>query len=197
MKAMSREFTLPEKILLSLLALILLGLVYYRFVDVPVRESIASANADAQMYQMQFDALQIREMKMRNLKAKHDELLANADGNLSRMESYNNSKQEINFLNALLADTLQYTISFSDVSRSGNQIRRNFTLQYQTKGYDAAQEILLKLCNGEMRCLVGDIRCTIDKDGKVTMNQTATFYETMVGGTPDAGLPADNASVKQ
>lgn len=196
MKAMSRDFTLREKILLVVLAAILLGLIYYQFVDRPVREAIVSYEADAQMYQTQIDVVQSRLMYLRGIRNRMDELEANAGGKLSYMASYNNSKDEVNFLNSLLADTLQYSITFSDVTRSGNQIRRNFTLQYQTKGYDAAQEIQLKLLKGHLRCLVGDIRCTIGSDRTVTINETATFYETMVGGTPDAGLPADKASVK-
>ena len=196
MKYMSRDFTLAEKILLVVLGLVLVGLVYYRFVDQPVREAIASSEADTEMYQMQIDALQGRLAKLSGIRDKLDELETNARGRLSYMASYNNSKQEIDFLNMILADTLQYSISFSDVTRRGDQIRRDFTLQYQIQGYDAAQDIMLKLCNGELRCMVGDIRCTIAQDGIVTINETATFYETMAGGVPDAGLPVDSASVK-
>ena len=195
MKFLSRDFTRTESILLILLGLILVGLFYYRFVDVPVRETIISSNADADMYQSQIDVIQQQVLKLQDIKKSMDEL--EAAGDLSYMASYNNSKAEITFLNDILKDTLQYSISFGEVSRAGNQIRRNFTLQYQTKGYNAAQNILMKLCDGEYRCLIGDVRCTIDNQNIVTMNQTATFYETMVGGTADAGLPQDGASVKQ
>ena len=113
------------------------------------------------------------------------------------MGSYNNSKAEVAFLNDILAQTENYSISFSDVTRNGEQIRRYFVLQYQTKNYAAAEEITRKLCEGEYRCLVGDVKCNVSTDGKVTINESATFYETMAGGTPDAGLPENNASVKQ
>jgi hypothetical protein len=34
----------------------------------------------------------------------------------------------------------------------------------------------------------------LENDGVVVVRQAATFYETMVGGTPDAGLPVDSAA---
>lgn len=34
-------------------------------------------------------------------------------------------------------------------------------------------------------------------DGQVAISATATFYETMVGGKPDAGLPADSSAASQ
>ena len=195
MKTMTREFTRMEKVLLLVLVVILLSLVYYYFVDQPVRETIASYEADSQMYQLQFDALQAKIIRLQNLQNNLHSL--EEEGNLSYMPSYNSSKAELAFLNDILDDAIQYQISFSEVSRRGNQIRRNFTLQYQTEDYDAAQDIMYNLCNGEYRCLVGDIRCSVGANEIVTINGTATFYETMVGGEADAGLPEDGAAVKQ
>ena len=195
MRAMNREFTLAEKILLIILVVILLGLVYYYFVDMPVRETIASDEADLQMYQTQIDALQAKIMRLQRTKNNMDELEAN--DMLTYMGSYNNSKEEVAFLNEVLQKALEYSITFQDVTRNGDQIRRNFTLQYKTKTYDAARKIVKKLVNGENRCLVKDIRCSVAEDGVTTVNQSATFYETMVGGVADSGLPENGVAVKQ
>ena len=48
MKILSRDCTRAEKIILALLALVLVGLAYYQFVDKMVRESIEKANAEAE-----------------------------------------------------------------------------------------------------------------------------------------------------
>lgn len=191
MKIMSREFSKAEKALIIVLIVVLLGLAYYYFVDRTIRDSIASAQSEEQMLQTEIDALEQRLMYLQSKQNSMDKL--QEEGNLSWMNSYNNSKAEVAFLNDILADTINYAVSFSDVTRNGDQIRRRFTLQYTTKNYKQAQEIMEKLCNSENRCLVGDVRCSIDAEGKVTMNQSATFYETMVGGTPDAALPKDSA----
>ena len=194
MKIMSRDFTPTEKVLLVVLAIILLGLAYYHFVDQAVRDSITTAESERQMYQTELDSAQQKLMRLQTLRSSLDAL--EAEGKLSWMGSYNNSKEEVAFLNDILADAQKYSISFSDVSRSGDQIRRNFTLQYQTADYAAAQDIMKRLCQGKYRCLVGDLKCAVDVDGVVTINASATFYETMVGGAPDAGLPQDGAVVR-
>ena len=58
MRFMSREFKNSEKLLLTFLALILIGLFYYRFIDIPVRDAITSAEADNALIQSEMDMLQ-------------------------------------------------------------------------------------------------------------------------------------------
>ena len=194
MKVMSRDFTRFEKILLVVLALILLGLVYYRFIYVNVVESIAAYEADYQETQKDLEALQERVDYLGGIQESMDAL--EDEGKLSWMASYNNSKEEVRFLNDILADTLNYSISFANVTRVGDQIRRSFTLTYRTNGYKAAQDIIEKLLASKNRCLVSNINSNIGTDGIVSMTQSATFYETMVGGIADAALPAQAEETK-
>ena len=189
---MSRDFTRTEKILIVVLALIPVGLAYYQFVDRPVRASIANAQSEADMLQTELTAAQARLAAAQNIKNSMDEL--EASGQMSWMGSYNNSKAEVAFLNSILADTLQYSVSFANVTRAGDQIRRSFTLEYRTASYASAHEIMARLCQSHDRCLISDASCSMENDGTVVVRQAATFYETMVGGVPDAGLPADSAA---
>ena len=192
MKVFSRDFTTTEKILIVVLAVILLALAYYQFVDKTVRDTIGNANSEAQSLEMEIDALQQRAMKLNSLQNRMDEMEEN--GTLSYMGSYNNSKPEVRFLNDLLADTLSYSISFSNVTRAGQQIRRSFKLSYSTGGFRKAREIIENLLDCENRCLISDIKCSITTVGVVSVECNATFYETMQDGIPDAGLPADTAA---
>jgi hypothetical protein len=193
MKVLSRDFTRKEKALLLFLSLLMVGLAYYRFVDMNVRETIEKANAEAANLQIELQTLQARVTRLRNLQAQLDSM--EELGELSYMPSYNSVKEEVAFLNDVLASTERYNISFADVTRTGAQIRRSFTLQYTTLDYGEAEQIIKELCDYKNRCLVGDIRCSINDKGEVTMNTAATFYETMIGGTADAGLPEDSAVV--
>ena len=195
MKVMSRDFTRTEKILLLLLAVILVGLVYYRFVYVLVNDSVRSSNSEAEALQTEISAAEGRLTHLKSLQSEMDTM--EEEGSMSYMPSYNNSKAEIAFLNDVLASTEKYSVSFAEVTRSGDQIRRSFSLQYVTTSYKDAQTILKSLCESRDRCLVGDIKCSITESGTTTVNAAATFYETMVGGTADAGLPADSAAVNQ
>ncbi len=214
MKILSRDFTPKEKVLLLILFLILISLAYYRFVFVPCRESVAEANSERDTLEIELMAAQAKEAQLKRM----EEELAGL-GKLqetSRMESYNNSKAEISLLNNILETACDYYIAFSDVTRDGNQIRRNFSLQFQTRTFEEAKQIIERLSNGEYRCLLGDMRYDLTQrratsDGSmpagvetyqvngvsyydiITVETTATFFETMVGGTEDAGLPADKA----
>ena len=192
MKIMSRDFTRIEKALIIVLVLALVGLVYYQFVDKSVRASIAASEADAEEYRIELEGVNQEIARLQGIQSELDAL--KADENLTWMGSYNNSEEELKFLNDILANTLQYSISFANVTRSGDQIRRSFSLQYVAVSYMEAQEIVTKLIEGKNRCLVGDMRCVINSNGTVTMTQSATFYETMVGGEVDAALPADSAA---
>ena len=195
MKVMSRNFTLLERLLIAFLALVLLGLFYYYFVDQTVRQSIQASEAEYSDTLSELNTMQARLQHLQSVQATLDDL--EAEGRLSWMGSYNNSKAEVTFLNDILADTLNYSVSFSNVTRSGDQIRRSFSLTYTTQGYKAARDIMIKLLEGRNRCLVGDVRCSINGNGTVNMNQSATFYETMVGGEADAGLPASSGTANR
>ena len=192
MKIMSRDFTRTEKILLLVLFIILLGLVYYWLVDQTVRNNIRISEAEAKALQIELDAAEQKLELLDTVQKAMDDLTQT--GNLSYMGSYNNSKEEVGFLNDALADATKYSISFADVTRRGDQIRRNFTLQFTTKDYDAAHDIMTRISSGTNRCLISDVKCSISSEGKVTINALATFYETMEGGTPDAGLPEDQGA---
>ena len=111
----------------------------------------------------------------------------------SRMESYNNSKRETAFLNRVLSNVSDYSISFADITRDGNQIRRSFSLQFVTGSYADAVKVVSDLSYGEYRCLVDDINYSLADGNKIYLDLTATFFETMVGGTPDSALPKDES----
>ena len=194
MKIWSRDFTRREKVTLFGLLILLIAILYFQCVDRPVRTSINAARAEAQEIETEMSIVAAKVRQLTKMQNELDDV--KGSGVLSRMESYNNSSAEISFLYDILAETQQYNIEFSDITRNGDQIRRNFSLKFRTRDYDAMRNVITRLCASEYRCLVDEIRCqrTInERESYVTANVTATFYETMVGGKPDAGLPKDSA----
>ena len=193
MKRLSRDFTIREKILLLILALLLVGFAYYRFVDVPVREGIASAQSKQDSLSTE---LTIVEAKVRSLEKMQNELDDIAkQGTVSYMPSYNNAKNVNRLLNDVLGP-LDYAVNFTQLTRTGNQIRRNVSLQFTSPDYETMETVLRELSESEYRCLLNDLKGSVNTlrdGGTITVNLTATFFETMVGGTEDAGLPADSA----
>ena len=212
MKALSRDFTTKEKIMLVILCLILLALAYYRFLHVPCNDAIAEAHSQRDMYQTEMVGALAQENQLKQMQKELDSLGELTEA--SRMESYNNSKAEIDLLNSILQNTYNYNVRFSSVTKSGNQIRRNVSLSFAVPDFASARQILSRLADSEYRCLIGNIQYSTSEvrvssqereelarpgrwiDGtyyysEVRVNATATFYETMYGGTPDAGLPAE------
>ena len=202
MKVISRDFTIKEKVLILVLALILLALAYYWLVDQPVRRALEECETERVTLESDLAVAQARVAQLRSMRAELDELGALQE--TSRMESYNASKMELAALNQILSVAQSYSISFSGVSRSGDQIRRNFSLSFTTPDYSDAKGILTALSDCPMRCLVGNLSFSDSSRGEsyrggtvagsytVTANVSATFFETMYDGVPDAGLPSSN-----
>ena len=200
MKILSRDFSTREKVLIVILVAILIVLGYYWLVDTPVRNGIEEANARKESTNIELTAV---TAKINELQRMQDELDAlGPEGRGAYMASYNNSAAEYAALNDILADTDEYMISFAELSKEGDLVRREFSIQFTTTGYSDAKEVIKKLENSEYRCRIGDLSCLAEKsddteadlrhwNGKITVNATATFYETMVGGTPDEGLPVE------
>lgn len=196
MRVMSRDFTTKEKVILLILVLFLIGFGYYQFIDKPVRENLAKAEAETINLETDIAAVNARIATLQRMQEEIDSITAS--GQNSYMASYNNSKAELKLLNDVLSSALQYSISFANVTRSGDQIRRDFSLQFTAPDYDTMRSIIHNLTGVEYRCLVGNMSCSIGKVqyrnvteyGVLSVNMTATFYETMVGGVADSGLPA-------
>ena len=191
MNVMSREFTRSEKILIVILSILLIGLLYYRFVYITTEDMLRSVKADADAAQNDLDIANARVERLEKMQNEMDAIDTEED--VSRMESYNNSKRETAFLNQVLRGVDDYSISFSDITRDGDQIRRSFSLQFVTHSYRDAVDVVDQLSHGEYRCLVDDINYSLTDNKDIYINLTATFFETMVGGTPDSALPEDES----
>lgn len=191
MKIMSRDFTVREKILLLVLVILILAAGYYLAVDQPVRTSIQEAKYQQEELNIELQLLKTKAAKY--MKMQNELNAVGSLGEVGVMGSYNNAKAELNELNQILADAISYDISFEDVTREGNLIRRGFHLTFTTESYEKAAYMLRSLCTGEWRCLVSDVRFVSDGDhlqeGNVNVGVTASFYETMEGGIADSGLP--------
>lgn len=194
MKILSRDFTIKERALIIALFAILVGLFYYRFVDQPVRTALTTCDAEKQSLQTELDVVTAQITHLENMQNELDDVKNGRT--VGMMASYNNSKEELRMLNEILSPTERYSITFSDITRDGDQIRRAFSLSFTVSSYEEMKDILAELAYCPYRCLIGNISCSMAREDDLLsdcqVSCTATFYETMVGGTPDSGLPADS-----
>lgn len=195
MKALNRELSLLEKIILALMVIFLIALLYYYFIDQPIKRETEELQGSIDEYSVINPALEAKVAELQQIEASLQEIEENG-GTLEKMESYNNGNAETDFLHQVLQSSESYNISFSNVTRDGNLIRRTVSIIFRASDYDTAEEILKEISDCEYRCLISDVSMTSSDeyyntvdDGKITVNCTATFYETMVGGTNDEGLP--------
>ncbi len=205
MNALSRDFTKAEKALLLIFALILVAMAYYFLVDQPARIGVISANGERDALQIELKSLQTRLDQLEKMQSEIDRL--GSLDSVSRMGSYNNRKAELAELNNILESAESYAITFTDVERKGEQIRRNISLQFSAPDYETIKKIIGELESCRNRCMVGDIRYSDEiryepaatrgeqpvEHRVIRVDTTATFYETMFDGTPDAGLPTERA----
>ena len=197
---MNREVNAREKVLLVVLVLIILGFVYYRFVDQPIRRDLAKAEAEYSSLQSELAGVRSRIHELQRMQDEIDEITAG--GRNSYMPSYNSAKAELALLNDILNRyATQYSVSFTNVTRSKDQIRREFKLEFTAADYDSVRDIIDKLTGVEYRCMLGDCECSAvevrnaqgREETALSVSTTATFFETMAGGTADAGLPPDSS----
>ena len=199
MKILTRGFSKKEKILLAVLAVILVALCYYHFVYQSSKEAIEQAQAEQESQTTEIQILSAQLSRLQDMEAELEE--TKAEGKASYMPSYNAKKAELQFLNSVLQKSDEYNITFTELTRNSEQIRRSFTLEFTAKNYAAAEALIEELYQSENRCLIKDIVINGKKNNNKTgaditentvkCNLTATFYETMYGGTADSALPED------
>lgn len=198
MKIITREFTARERALLIILSLIIVALAYYIAVDAPVRSGIQAARTESEALETQVAVIQSRVDEIDRMRQEMDAQAAGGEI-VSRMPSYSGEKEEVDFLHGTLGGTTDYYIGFNQVTREGDQIRRDFSLQYRSADFQSAVEVMRRLERSDIRCLIDDVSVNpaddskgIASGGAVQVSCTATFYETMHGGVPDRELPEDS-----
>jgi type II secretory pathway component PulM len=198
---MNRDVNAKEKVLLVILVLIILGFGYYRFVDQPVRKNLVKAEAEYASIQTELTEVRIKIKELQRMQDEIDEITSG--GKDSFMPSYNNAKEELALLNDILNESVtQYSVAFTTVTRYKDQIRRDFKLSFTAPDYESMKAVIDKLTGVDYRCMVGDCSCNVievknpqqkEPTTVLAVSATATFFETMVGGTADAGLPPDSS----
>ena len=190
MKILSRDFTFTERILLLALLVILVGLGYYQFIWRWTADQIKEANSARDAMEIELQAVDAKVAEYRAMQLELD-TIEGSGITYSRMESYNNARAEIDLLNDIFSSADNYTVTFSNVTRQKDQIRRECSLSFTAKDYRTARDMIVELSRSQYRCLVNSVQYsknTNSEDG-VSVSVRATFFETMVGGTADAGLP--------
>ena len=194
MNIFTREFTEQEKILLMIFGIVIILSAYYLLVYKPVESNISASRQENRELE---DDLELLDSNVERISEVSKGL--SPDSLTSYMPSYSSEKKELVFLHEILSGTEDYRVKFTGITREGNQIRREFAIRFTAKDYGQTEDVIEKLEDGEIRCLIRNIYAIPDEDSyalnedSVIVNLTGTFYETMQGGVADKELPKDSS----
>ena len=149
------SFSKREIALILGLILVLMGLLYYRFVYMEIGSQIEQYDTTDLEAQVQMEQLQLIKWQ-----AMQDEIEEFGKVSTSSLKTYDNQKEEINLLNDIFEPCIRYNFSFEKPVATGDTIRRNVAVSFTTIDYASALEIIVKLHNSEDRVLIRDISIT-------------------------------------
>lgn len=181
---MNRAFTNREKVLMVILAVILLGCVYYLGVYSPATQ--AKEAADAQVSQLESDiAIQQAMVSQKSsMEAELKELKAQGMKKKTTLE-YDSSSKIMSALNAILSSTKTYQLSFDKPTQSEDEtaMRHTASVSFTVGSYSDARAIIKRLSDFSYSSLVTDfsiVEPSRDSSSKeVSGSATIVFYESL------------------
>ena len=169
---LNRSFSTSEKVLMLVLAVLLVVACYYFLVVKNVADTIAANEDRLADIEISINAQEMLAADRARMKAELEAL--GEDGTLPVVAVYDNIRNELNELNALMGGATTYNLSFAQPTA-------------------AALDVVRKLENGTYRCEITDFSVIGDMlaDGTVDSVDavlTVTYLETTNGAATTAGL---------
>lgn len=170
-------------ILLSILwAVLALGLLYHMAFYRPLQRELEKLAADEALLDSQILAAASRVNAMDTMDQELEEILARSAEEVTEIAPYDNKQAVLSELSGILAQTQDYSLSFTDPEISADgMVRRKVSMSFRCADYAAAKAVIRDLTDSRWRCLVGNLSITGD-DGDVfgdtvSVTATITFFE--------------------
>ncbi|MCI9360416.1 MAG: hypothetical protein HFG65_05535 [Hungatella sp.] len=170
----SRKFTFQDNFLLAAAFTLLVAIVCYIFVGKPLFAKIEDARREQSAVE---DELEIQKHMAERKDSMNLQMEQKPQKGKGELGAYNNLTCEMKELGEILAEAKSYEFHFSQEEFSGNIVRRDILVSFQTDSYEQAREILEAVENGKYRCLVKAIDLTKEQE-IVYGNLLVTYYET-------------------
>ena len=191
---LKREFSRREKILLIVLVVLILAALYFYAVDYPARQVNATAKTETENLQTEIAILSAKKDKQDKMSAELDALLA--DPTTVAIPDYDNLQEVISFLNTVLYNTEDYSLSFPGIDfpkeeDSVSIARRYLSMTFVSPSYKSARTMIDRLQASPYCCQIGSVqirpvlydldhRLVEDAaltDGSVEVTLSMTFFE--------------------
>lgn len=184
-KALSKR----EKALIVFLILLILGAVYYFFVQVPVSEGMELAQEQMENAQMNIEILSAKAISKHSMEQELEE--RKKINGVQEIPEFDNLPTEISFLNSILGLTKDYSMTmstaFPDAEGSDKVVRRTAQISFVADSYQAAKKAVNLLENGQHLSSVSELSMKPEDKysrnlltGPVRVDLKITFFERTV-----------------
>lgn len=195
---MNRAFTTREKVLLVILAVLIIGIGYFKLLLEPINTSIENYRNMTASEQDEILVNTALLQKKKQMETELEELFASGDP--SPIPVYDNSGNLLVELHRILDKSLDYSLNFSGVSTMDVEylVRRPVSLTFQTPTYAQARAIINELHDSDNVNCISDLSMQInngnldytneiihwdeddDSDYYITVSLVITYYERIV-----------------
>lgn len=175
---MRRKLTVREWVLLGVLALLVGVSGYVMLFYMPVTAQRDSALGEAEVCQLELEAVQLRLEEKRRMERELEEIFSQPGEPLG-LAPYDNLQPVMMELHTILNGAEDYSLSFGTVNTEEPIVRRSISLSYTAGSYAAAREILQRLHDSAYRCMLDSVSVSVGQegDGLVSVDSTIVFFE--------------------
>lgn len=149
-----RKFTFQDNLLLAAAFVLLVAMFCYIFVGKPLYAEIEDAGQEQLAVE---DELEIQKHMAERKDSMNLQMEQKPQKGKGELGAYNNLTCEMKELGQILAGAKAYEFHFSQEEFSGNIVRRDILVSFQTDSYEQAREILEAVENGKYSCLVKEV----------------------------------------
>lgn len=194
---MANRITRRDMVMLMVLALLLIGVLYYMLFYTPLQDEMTSIATQAAEVDDQTNLAMTKVQKMKLMQEELDAILSQPKDKITEIAPYDNAKVVMSQLNNILSVTENYNLSFKDPAvNDDGTVRREVSMKFECGNYYSAKKIIQDLSSSRWRCLINSFSInamegtTADADGTavyqaadamsgpVSVDATITFFES-------------------
>lgn len=184
------EFTKREKILMLCLALLVIGLLWYRFIFVATAGQIDRLDSQISIAQTDLDIAKAKVEQMESMRDDVDKFKADGTAKVT-LPDFDNTTHLMASLNSVLDKTSNYTLDFDDVDTTPSTVLRGVTISFGCSSMKAARSIMNQLERETYACSIDSVTMLANSTPSsraassvpssatgVSVSLHAVFYET-------------------
>ncbi len=193
---LKRPFRKREIFLLLVLTVLLLGLIYYRFIHVPVEQRIRAADTTEIE-----NSILSEQQKQQRIHSMQQEMEQSGGDSGSYVPTYNNFNEEANLLNQIFGNAPSYHFTYHEPVAEDDVVRRQIDISFTVGSYAEAHNMLLQLKDAPYCLLMQDVSLSaggetaidgalpsLQRSNEINGSLSITFYETLYDAQTTDGL---------